>query len=73
VYQDILLESDRGLEQILCEHTRRGWFAVQPEPNEGISCLIVSSKDMMKLKIIKIFLQLPYLLLVCCHVGVTTV
>ena len=43
------------------------------ESGKGISCLIVSSKDMMKLKIIKIFLQLPYLLLVCCHVGVTTV
>jgi hypothetical protein len=73
VYQDILLEPKRGLEQILCEHTRRGWFTTQPEPSEGIGCLIVSSEDMMKLKIIEFSLQPPYLLPVCHHAGVTIV
>jgi hypothetical protein len=73
VYQDILFETDRELEQIMREHTWRGWFTAQPEPSEGIGCLVVSSGDMMKLETIEFFLQPPYLLPVCCHAGVTIV
>jgi hypothetical protein len=60
VYQNILLEPDRGLEQILREHTRRGWFAAQPKMSEGIGYLVVSLEDMMKLETIEFFLSPPY-------------
>jgi hypothetical protein len=73
MYQDILLKPDRGLEQILCEHTRRGWFMAQPELSEGIGCLVVSLEDMMKPETVKYFLQPPYILSISRHVGVTTV
>jgi hypothetical protein len=72
VYQNILLEPDRGLEQILREHTRRGWFAARPKMSEGIGYLVVSLEDMMKLETVEFFLSPPYLLPVCRHVGVTT-
>jgi hypothetical protein len=55
VYQDILLELDKGLDQILREHARRGWFVARPEPSKGIGCLVVSLEDMMKLKTVKFF------------------
>jgi hypothetical protein len=56
VYWDILLELDRGLEQILREHAQKGRFVTRPELSEGISCFIVSSEDMMKLETVKFFL-----------------
>jgi hypothetical protein len=43
------------------------------ESSEGISRLIVASEDMMKFKTIKLLLEFPYLLTVCCHVGVATI
>jgi hypothetical protein len=43
------------------------------ESSEGISRLIVASEDMMKFKTIKLLLEFPYLLTVCCHVGVVTI
>jgi hypothetical protein len=73
VYQDILLEPNRGLEQILREHTLTGWFVAQPELSESISRLIVLLEDMMKLETIEFFLQPPYLLPVSHHAGVVTV
>jgi hypothetical protein len=73
LYQDILFEPDSGLEQILCEHTRRGWFVARSEPSEGIGYLIVSSEDMKKLETIEFFLQPSYLMPVGRHAGVTTV
>jgi hypothetical protein len=73
VCQGVLLESDRGLEQILREHTRRGWLAARSESSEGIGCLVVSSEDMMKLKTIEFLLQRSHLLSVSRHAGITTV
>jgi hypothetical protein len=55
VYWDIFHDLDRGLKQILREHTRRGQFATRPKPSEGIDCFIDSSEDLMKLETIKIF------------------
>jgi hypothetical protein len=73
LYRDILLEPDRGLEQILCEHTWRGWFVARSEPSEGIVCLIVPSEDMKKLETVKFFLQPSYLMPVGRHARVATV
>jgi hypothetical protein len=71
--QDILLEIDRGLKQILCEHTQRGRFMARPKLSKGISYLIVSSEDMMELKTIEFLLQPSYFLPVGCHADVMTI
>jgi hypothetical protein len=72
-YKDLLLEPDWWLEQVLRGHDRRGWFMAQPELGKAINCLIVSLKDMVELETVELFLQLPNLLPVCSHVGVTTI
>jgi hypothetical protein len=72
-YRDILLEPDGRLEQILCEHTLRGWLAAWPKPSEGVGCLIVSSEDMVELEAVELLLQVSNLLEVCSHEWVTIV
>jgi hypothetical protein len=54
------------------EHTWSGWFVTRPDPSGGISCFVVSSEDMMKLKTVECFLWLPHLQPVCRHAGVMT-
>jgi hypothetical protein len=48
-------------------------FVTRPESSEGIGRLVVVSEDMMKIKTIKLLLELPYVLEVCLHVGVTVI
>jgi hypothetical protein len=55
-YRDILLKPDGRLEQILCEHARRGRFTARPEPGEDASYLIVSVEDMVELEAIEFLL-----------------
>jgi hypothetical protein len=50
-----------------------GGFKAGPDLGEGVGCLIVSPEDMMKLEAIELLLQLPDLLSVCRHMGVTSV
>jgi hypothetical protein len=57
----------------LHEHARRGLFTARPELAEGIGYFIVSPVDMMKIKTVKILLELSYLLAVCCLAGVMAV
>jgi hypothetical protein len=40
----------------MCDHTWRGWFLAQSELSKGIFCLIVLSRDMMKLEAVKFLL-----------------
>jgi hypothetical protein len=55
------------------KHARRGWFRIQPKLGEGVGCLIVSLEDMVELEAIEFHLQLPNLLPIHSHAGVTTV
>jgi hypothetical protein len=68
-----LVKSDRWLDEVMYEHTRWGLFVTTPEMCEGISRLVVMPEDMMKFKSIELLLMLCYLLMVCHHVGITTV
>jgi hypothetical protein len=58
---------------VLYEHTQQGLFTNRPESGEGVGCLIVMVEDMMKFKVAKLLLELPYLLAVCRHAGVMTI
>jgi hypothetical protein len=55
------------------EHTQRGQFTARLEPGEGVSYLVVSPENTMKLEAIEILLHFPNLLSLCRHAGVTTV
>jgi hypothetical protein len=57
----------------MCEHSRRGLFLARPEPSEGVGHFIVSSKDMMELKTVELFLQPPNLHSICHHARVAVV
>jgi hypothetical protein len=50
-----------------------GLFVAGPRPVDGVGCLIVVPKDMMKFEAVKLFLELSYLLAVCRHAGVATI
>jgi hypothetical protein len=50
-----------------------GLFVAGPMPVDGVGCLIVVPKDMMKFEAIKLFLEISYLLAVCHHAGVVTI
>jgi hypothetical protein len=50
-----------------------GRFTDCPESGEGVSCLVVSPKVMVKLDAVEFLFQLSYPLLVCSHAGVMTV
>jgi hypothetical protein len=57
----------------LYEHVQRGLYSTRPESSEGVGCLIVVPEDMMKFKVVELLLELPYLLVVCRHAGITTI
>jgi hypothetical protein len=46
-----------------------GLFVAGPRPVDGVGCLIVVPKDLMKFEAVKLFLELSYLLAVCRHAG----
>jgi hypothetical protein len=56
-----------------CVDTQWGRFVARSEPGEGVSCLVLPQEDMVDVETIELLLQLPNLMSVCCHVGVTIV
>jgi hypothetical protein len=50
-----------------------GLFTTRTKSCEGVSRLIVASKDMMRFKTIKLLLKLSHLLAVCHHVRIMAV
>jgi hypothetical protein len=67
------MKLDGGFEQVMREHAQRGWLAARPKLGDGVSYLVVSPKDLMKIETIELILKLSNLLLVCHHAGVAAV